>query len=125
MLVRSLTERDLHGSDVALARRTQAERYILAHLSDPRLSPSAVAAALHISRRSLYASAFPDGQGIATYIRRKRLRRARALLLDQARPLPVAQIAATVGLPDPAHFSRLFRAEYGRSPRNLRSHPDQ
>ncbi|MGH3410980.1 MAG: helix-turn-helix domain-containing protein [Streptosporangiaceae bacterium] len=124
MLVRSLTDQDPGGPDVTLARRVEAERFIRAHLSDPRLSPGAVAAALHISRRSLYAS-FPEGQGIAAYIRRQRLQRARAMLADQqARPLPVAQVGAQVGMPDPAHFSRLFRAEYGRSPRDVRAHPN-
>lgn len=37
----------------------------------------------------------------------------------------VAQIGAAVGLPDPAHFSRIFRTRYGISPRELRRGPLQ
>jgi AraC-like DNA-binding protein len=33
---------------------------------------------------------------------------------------PISAIAARWGFPDPAHFSRLFKATYGRSPRQFR-----
>jgi AraC-like DNA-binding protein len=120
MMLRALREQALDGADLAPARRVQAQRFILAHLSDPGLSPAAVAAALHVSRRALY-SCLPAGEGVAAWIRRQRLQRARALLMDPAESRSVAQIAAAVGLPSPAHFSRLFRAEYGHSPRDLRA----
>lgn len=120
MLVRSLTGADLAGADLALARRLAAQRYIRRHLADPGLSPDTVAAALRISRRSLYAC-FPSDHGIASEIRRLRLSRARALLQDPGQTGPISAIAAQVGLPNGAHFSRLFRAAYGQSPRDTRT----
>ncbi len=119
MLVRSIAGQDLDGTDVTPARRVQAERFIRERLSDPRLSPAAVAAALSLSRRALYGSVFPEDGGVAAFIRRQRLARARQLLADTA--LPVARVAAMVGLSDPAQFSRLFRAEFGCTPRDARA----
>jgi AraC-like DNA-binding protein len=120
MLVRSLAGRDLAGADLAPARRLAAQRYISSHLADPSLSPDTVAVALRISRRSLYAC-FPGEHGVAGEIRRLRLSRARALLHDPQRTGPIAAIAAEVGLANAAHFSRLFRAAYGQSPRDARA----
>jgi AraC-like DNA-binding protein len=42
------------------------------------------------------------------------------MLSQPGQTLTIAQIAARVGLPSPAHFSRIFRAHYGISPRDLR-----
>jgi AraC-like DNA-binding protein len=119
MLARSVTAQDVDGADVAPARRLQAERYICAHLADPHLNPDAIAAALHLSRRSLYATVFPREGGVAAHVRAQRLTRAHDLLCTTT--LPVAAIAAAVGLPDAAHFSRLFRRTYGHTPRDLRN----
>lgn len=52
------------------------------------------------------------------WVEAQRLERARALLVDRGRP--VAEIAATVGIPDPFRFSKRFRALYGVSPRQMR-----
>jgi AraC-like DNA-binding protein len=122
MLVRSLTGRDTNGTEPALARRIQVRRYIRAHFADPGLSPDTIARALHVSRRTLYASFPAAGDGVAAEIRRQRLERAQTMLLDPAVTRPIAQIAAAVGLPSPAHFSRLYRIEYGHSPREARAH---
>jgi AraC-like DNA-binding protein len=125
MLVRSLLGRDTNGTDTTAARRLQVQRHIRANLADPRLSPSRIADALHVSRRTLYAALAPDDDGVAAEIRRQRLDRARAMLLDPAQTRSVAQIAATVGLPNPAHFTRIFRARYGINPSELRGSPPQ
>lgn len=79
------------------------------YLADPRLSPTRIADALHISRRTLYA-AVPHDEGVAAEIRRQRLERARAMLRDSSQTRSIAEIAAAVGLPNAAHLSRLFRA---------------
>jgi transcriptional regulator GlxA family with amidase domain len=52
------------------------------------------------------------------YLGRRRLERAAALLSET--DLPVASIGVTVGMSDPAHFSRRFRAIFGLSPRAYR-----
>jgi AraC-like DNA-binding protein len=104
-----------------VARRVRALRFIEERLPDPALGPDMVAAALGISRRSLY-HAFAGGEGVAATIRRLRLERARKSLLDPTqRTRPIVELARQVGLPSAAHFSRLFRAEFGEAPRDLRS----
>jgi AraC-like DNA-binding protein len=119
MLVRSLVGDDTNGTDTAKARRLQLQHHIRANLADPLLSPTRIADALHVSRRTLYTALSPDQEGVAAEIRRQRLDRARAMLLDPSQRRSVAEVAAAVGLPNAAHFSRIFRARYGHSPREL------
>ena len=73
MLVRSLVGDDTNGIDTAKARRLQLQRHIRANLADPQLSPTRIADALHVSRRTLYAALSPDEDGVAAEIRRQRL----------------------------------------------------
>ncbi len=121
-VARSALGQDTNGIDTTQARRLQLQRHIRANLADPRLSPTQIADALHVSRRTLYAALAPDDQGIAAEIQRQRLDRAHAMLQDPTHPRSIADIAASVGLPNPAHFSRLFRARYCHPPSELR-HP--
>jgi AraC-like DNA-binding protein len=52
----------------------------------------------------------------------ERLNRCRHDLLDPAfADQTIVSIASRWGLPNQAHFSRLFRTTYGRSPREFRS----
>jgi AraC-like DNA-binding protein len=75
---------------------------------------------MHVSRRTLYA-AFPAEGGVAAEIRRQRRLRAHRLLLSPGRAPSIGQIAAQVGLPNVAHFSRIFRAYYGMTPSDVRA----
>lgn len=95
--------------------------FIQQHLADPRLSPETVAAAHGISTRQLYALFRDQGVSIAAWIRERRLERCRRDLTDSSKlSRPIQAIAARWGFPDPAHFSRTFRAAYGMSPRDYR-----
>ncbi|MEU7384702.1 MULTISPECIES: helix-turn-helix domain-containing protein [unclassified Streptomyces] len=95
--------------------------FIQQHLGDPDLSPGAVAAAHHISLRSLHRLFQDHGQTVAAYIRHQRLERARQDLTDPALATrPVNAIAANRGFPHPETFSRAFRAAYGLTPRDYR-----
>ena len=47
-LVRSLLGDNTNGADTAKARRLQLHGHIRANLSDPRLSPTKIAEALHV-----------------------------------------------------------------------------
>lgn len=58
------------------------------------------------------------GRTVGEWINEHRMRRARALLGDT--DLPVAEVAARVGMADPGYFSRQFRRAHGRSPREWR-----
>ncbi len=110
------------GDASSTAERQRVLDHIEANLADPSLSVTSLAAAMGRSTRSLQKLFEDDELHLSERIRRARLARARAALLD---PLtsnrPVAAIAASVGLPDPAHFSRVFRSRYGCSPSELRT----
>lgn len=95
--------------------------YIEAHLADPDLSPTGIAAAHFISTRHLHNVFHETGSTVATWIRSRRLEHIRRDLRD---PLhagePVGTIAARWGFVDAAHFSRSFRDAFGESPSDWR-----
>jgi AraC-like DNA-binding protein len=103
------------------ALRARIDAFVDRHLGDPALTPAAVAAAHHLSLRSLHRLFADGGRTVAATIRSRRLERCRHDLAD---PLlagqPVQVIAARWGFTDKAHFSRAFRAAYGCSPRAWR-----
>lgn len=106
------------GGELLLSR---VRRYIEDHLSDPELTPDAVAAAHHISPRYLRKLFERDNETVAGWIRVRRLEHCRRDLgAAQLRDRPVSAVAARWGLLDAAHFSRSFRATYGVSPREYR-----
>jgi AraC-like DNA-binding protein len=121
MLIRSLGGGDTVGAETAPARWLQVRDHIRANLADPLLSPDRIAAALFVSRSTLYASGPPASEGIAAEIRRQRLARADALLRDPANTQSIAEVAAAVGIPSPSRFSHAFRERYGISPREARA----
>jgi len=120
MLVHALNDGEPGDLEAAPARMHAARHFIAAHLDDPDLSPDVVAAALHVSRRTLYNVV--GGDGVAHEIRSQRLERALRLLLDPChRQRSISEIAAMVGLRSGAQFCRQFRAEYGRTASNVRA----
>jgi AraC-like DNA-binding protein len=105
-------------------RRTLLMRvraYIHERLDDPDLSPDTIAAAHHLSTRSLHRLFQDEEQSVSAWIRSQRLSRCRDDLADSSlRDRPIHAIAARWCLPNTAHFSRAFRAAYGLSPREYR-----
>jgi AraC-like DNA-binding protein len=96
--------------------------FVEQHLADPDLTPRTVAAAHHISLRSLHKLFEVQAVTIGELIRRRRLERCRQDLLNPAlRERPVAAIAGRWGMPNPAHFNRSFRAAYGATPAAFRA----
>jgi AraC-like DNA-binding protein len=100
----------------------QIQAFVEQRLGDPELSPATIAAANHISLRYLYKLFEAQQQtSVAAWVRRRRLERCRRDLVDPAlADRPVSAIAARWGIPSPAHFSRVFRAEYGVAPAEYR-----
>jgi AraC-like DNA-binding protein len=104
----------------ALLERIRA--FIDARLGDPQLSPATIAAAHFISLRQLHKLFEAEQTTVADSIRRRRLERCAADLLDPALATePVGAIGARWGLVNPAHFSRLFRAAYDLPPSAYRA----
>ncbi|MEU6574250.1 helix-turn-helix domain-containing protein [Streptomyces sp. NPDC046805] len=102
-----------------LLLRTRA--FIEHHLADPGLTPAVVAAAHNVSTRQLYRLYQAQGLTVAGWIRRRRLENCHRDLADPRHDhRPVQAVAARWGLPDKAHFSRLFRAAYGMPPGDYR-----
>lgn len=106
-------------SHVALI--TKVLKFVDDRLSDPSLSSRAVADAHFVSVRYLQKAFATEGTSVSTLIRTRRLEQCRRDLIDPGcRHLSVAQIGCRWGFPDAAHFSRLFRANYGFAPRDFR-----
>lgn len=98
-----------------------AEQIVLRDLADPALSPDGIADAINLSRRQLYRLFAELGTTPSSWLWRMRLAEAHARLLSSAwRSASLTQIAFDVGFNDMAHFSRLYRAEFGISPREMR-----
>lgn len=96
--------------------------FIQQRLGDPDLTPETIAAAHGISTRHLYKLFQEQGLTVAAWIRERRLERCRHDLADpRLISRPVQGVATRWGFTDPAHFSRLFRAAYGVSPRDYRN----
>lgn len=126
-LAASLIARHLGTDDVVppeTHRRTLVLRvhaFIHRHLGDPRLCPESIAAAHHISPRSLHRLFQSQGTSVTAFIRHHRLERARHELADSTlRTRPIHAIAARWGFPRPADFTRAFRNAYGLPPREYR-----
>lgn len=99
----------------------QAQDHIEQNLSDVELSPARIAAALFVSTRYLHAIFAEAETTVSAWIRDRRLYRCCVDLADPAlRHVPVSAIGARYGLPDSAHFSRVFREAVGVPPSEYR-----
>ncbi|MEU1367724.1 helix-turn-helix domain-containing protein [Streptomyces sp. NPDC005803] len=95
--------------------------YIDLHLADTDLSPEVIARAHHISVRYLHKLFESEGRTVGQWIRRRRLEECRRDLTLRARGnRTIAAVAGRWGFTSATHFSRVFRAAYGVSPREWR-----
>ncbi|HUC57366.1 MAG TPA: helix-turn-helix domain-containing protein [Streptosporangiaceae bacterium] len=96
--------------------------FIEDHLGEADLAPAQIAAAHHISLRQLHKLFHANGTTVAGWIRQRRLEHCGHDLRDPRwAGRSVAAVGARWGYPDPAHFSRLFKATYGLGPRDYRA----
>ncbi|MDF9815002.1 transcriptional regulator GlxA family with amidase domain [Streptomyces sp. SPB162] len=95
--------------------------HIESHLADPLTVPGIARAAgvshNHLTR--LFRAA--TGDTVVAHIRRRRLERARHLLVEST--LSIAAVAASVGIADLQAFNKACRRELGASPRAVRERP--
>lgn len=105
--------------DGALLARIRV--FIQQHLGDPALNPSMVAAANHVSTRTLHRLFENHGDTVAGFIRRRRLGRCqRDLSNPDLRHHPIQDIAARWGFRSPSHFNRRFQETTGMTPGQFR-----
>jgi AraC-like DNA-binding protein len=96
--------------------------HIECHLADPGLGPADIARAHAISTRYLHKLFAGEERTVCQWILHRRLERARRELLDpELRGDPIMDIAGRCGMTNAAYFSRVFRAAYGCTPRELRA----
>jgi AraC-like DNA-binding protein len=95
--------------------------YVELHLTDPDLSPEAIARAHHISVRYLHKLFQDEGTTVGRWILRRRLEECRRDLMRYGRgSRTIAAVAGRWGFTSATHFSRVFRTAYGMSPREWR-----
>src|SRR5262245_56671375 len=116
-----LEQRPADVDGLARSLLAQSFAYIEENLGDADLTPAQIAGAQHISTRYLHKLFHAEGITVSGWIRQRRLEHCGHDLRDPAHAhRSVSAVAARWGLPDAAHFSRLFRAEFGVSPRDYR-----
>lgn len=114
------TSPDTPGQARDLARRIDS--FIRAHLADPALGPSEIAADAQISVRHLHRLFARNGRTVSDWIRERRLQACRQDLKDpRMYDQSITDIAFSWGFSDSAHFSRSFKKTFGVSPREFRS----
>ena len=126
LVTTAVAERAGHAESLQIESRERTlllriYAFIEQNLGEMDLSPGIVAAAHHVSVRYLHRLFEAQDTTVAAWIRQRRLERCRRDLADPALvAVPVSAVAARWGLPDSAHFSRLFRRAYGLPPAEYR-----
>ncbi|GAB2922648.1 hypothetical protein GCM10027093_72170 [Paraburkholderia jirisanensis] len=102
-------------SDATLFR---ARRYIAQNLRNGELTVSRIAAAACVSDAHLSRIFHGAGQSVMRYVWESRLELAAEMLRRSQGHAQISDIAYRCGFSTPTHFSRVFRARYGMSPRD-------
>jgi len=120
-LLRGAIEPELPTSRAATRAALRAEigRYARSHLQDPQLGPASIARAYAMSVRALHALFEDVDESVAGLVRRERLARCMEDL-QRANGGSVTDIAFRWGFCDAAHFSRVFKREFGSTPSDVR-----
>jgi AraC-like DNA-binding protein len=125
-LIRAVATTGLGRDDLAREplRHTLLHRvmaYVRLHLADQDLSATRIAAEHHVSVRQLYLTLSAGGISLGDWIRAERLEECKRELASPARDhMTIEAIAYRWGFASAPHFSRVFKAAYGVSPREWR-----
>jgi len=109
-------------SQMTAYHRDQIKAFVLRHLRDPQLSVNAIAAHLKLSPSTIYRAFAGEPISLNAWIWNQRLDGAKREICDPAHAgRTITEIAFGWGFNDAAHFSRMFRARFGCSARDLRA----
>jgi AraC-like DNA-binding protein len=109
-------------SHLTAYHREQIKACARARLRDPALNVATLAAQLRLSPSTLHRAWSGEACSLTEWIWAQRLDAARHDLCDPNQAArSVSEIAFSWGFNDAAHFSRAFRARFGRSARALRA----
>jgi AraC-like DNA-binding protein len=109
------------ASQSAAYHKGQILAYIESHLSATNLTPTRIAAALHMTPRNLHYLFAGEGETVARYILRRRLEESvRALTCMPPQQRTLTEIALDLGFGSVTHFGRAFRRCYGVTPSEYR-----
>jgi AraC-like DNA-binding protein len=123
-LVRAVISTHIEASSTTARESLQSTlqmrilEYARAHLGDPTLNAAQIAAEHHISVRHLYKILAAGDISLGDWIRMRRLEACRGDLgRGPSQNVTIASVAQRWGFRDASNFGRLFRTEYGVSPR--------
>jgi AraC-like DNA-binding protein len=103
-------------------RLSDIENFIRMNLADPELSYDKVAISCGISPRYLCFLLKANNTSFSELVWKNRLPKARDWLISpKTRDYPIHEIAYMSGFKSAAHFSRMFKANYGMPPREYRA----
>jgi len=96
----------------------QIKAYVEHHLHDRRLGPSMIAAAFHLSTRSVHGLFAAEPLSVGRYIRTRRVEMARHIIATRcnADAPSLTHIALDCGFFDLSHMTRSFREQFGTTP---------
>src|SRR5262249_29154194 len=87
-------------------------------IRDPEMNPESIARAFHVSKRTLQRAFSAEDSSVMTYVRSRRLERARRELMSTSRT--VSELAARWHFTDSSHFIKAYQKRYGETPAGLR-----
>ena len=106
--------------DAELEFRRKMNAVMEERIGDPDFTVDAFAAAMAMGRSSFYAKVNRiTGTSPNRLIRIYRLDKAAGLLLDKK--YTIEQVSFMVGIKNPAYFSKLFKDEFGKTPKEYKS----
>lgn len=124
-LLASLTSATLDPAirqvNVARAEITRVQRFIEANLMEPALGPDFICTRIGLSRSALYRL-FEPLDGVANYIRERRLRRVfQEIAKPDRRNRKITEVAYEYGFSNASAFTRAFKSLYGATPSEIRA----
>ena len=100
----------------------QVKSHIEVHLTDPSLGVATLARRFRMTERNMHKLFEHTGTTVGAHIRARRLAMCRRDLEGTTLAArQIGEIAAHWGFADASHFSKVFRAAYGLSPKDVRA----